>query len=154
MSNINVDRNKETLRTLLQDAMPNGRLDIVEQLVSNECITRRAGFANLFIARGDKIPARGNFLQWMKAGWEPLQQALDIQKVEVDDIVGEGNRAMIHFRMTVKHIGEFVGVPATGNIIEWEEIGIASFADDGKITELWFMCEELKLALGMGQKLK
>ncbi len=61
---------------------------------------------------------------------------------------------MTHFRMTVKHIGEFVGVPATGRTITWEEIGIARFADDVRMTELWFMCEELKLALGMGLMLQ
>ncbi len=143
-------RNKENLRALLQDAMPNGRLDLVEQLVAPECVTRRAGFANLFVARGGVIPEKGNFLDWMKAGWEPLTKALEMQHVEVDQIVGEGDRAMIHFRMTVKHIGEFVGVPASGRTITWEEIGIARFADDGRMTELWFMCEELKLALEMG----
>ncbi|MCA0175462.1 MAG: ester cyclase [Proteobacteria bacterium] len=148
-----VARNKENLRALLQDAMPNGRFDQMEALVSPDCVTRRAGFANLFVARGDAIPEKGNFLQWLKAGWKPLSDALHMQPVEVMDIVGEGNMAMIHYKMTVTHTGTFVGMPATGRTISWEEIGIARFGPDGKMTELWFMCEELKMALELGLKL-
>ncbi|WJD60712.1 ester cyclase [Pseudomonas kurunegalensis] len=150
----NVARNKENLRALLQDAMPNGRFDQMEALVSPDCITRRAGFASLFVARGDAIPEKGNFLNWLKAGWKPLTDALRFEPVVVSDIVGEGNKAMIHFTMTVTHVGEFVGMPATGKKISWEEIGIARFDDDGKMDELWFMCEELKMALELGLKLQ
>lgn len=145
-------RNKENLRILLQDAMPNGRLDLIEEVIDPSCVTRRAGFANLFTVRGASIPKKGNFLEWIKAGWKPLSDALQFQPVEVHDIVGEGNKAMIHFTMTVRHRGEFVGMPATDKTISWEEIGIASFGDDGKITELWFMCEELKMAVELGLK--
>ena len=153
MTTDNVSRNKETLRILLQDAMPNGRFDLIEELVDPTCVTRRAGFANLFVARGASIPKKGNFLEWIKAGWKPLSAALQFQTVEVSDIVGEGDMAMIHFTMTVIHRGEFVGVPATGRTISWEEVGIARFGQDGKITELWFMCEELKMAVELGLKL-
>lgn len=73
--------------------------------------------------------------------------------MEVDELGGEGDTAMIHYRMIVVHSGEFVGIPATGRTIEWEEVAVARFAPDGKITDLWFMCEELKMARSLGLEL-
>ncbi|MBP6679159.1 MAG: ester cyclase [Paracoccus sp.] len=153
MTNDIQSRNKENLRILLQDAMPNGRFDVIAQLVTADCVTRRAGFANLFVARGGVIPEKGNFLEWVKAGWKPLSEALSDQKMTVEELVGEGDTVMIRYRMDVLHSGEFVGMPATGRRIEWEEVAVARFNADGKIADLWFMCEELKMALALGLEL-
>ncbi|MBT9430170.1 MULTISPECIES: ester cyclase [Symbiopectobacterium] len=53
----------------------------------------------------------------------------------------------------MQHKGTFVGAPATNNTITWEEVGIAHFNDDSKIENMWFMCEELKLAVQIGYEL-
>ena len=148
-----VQHNKAALWLLIQDAMPKGQLEVVRGLVSPECVNRRAGFANLYAARNDAIPEKGNFIQWLEAGWKPLSEALGDQHVVVNDLAGEGNTAWAHYRMEVKHRGTFVGVPATGKTVEWEEIAIAHFGPDGKIVDLWFMCEEVKLATQLGLRL-
>ncbi|TRW97828.1 ester cyclase [Paracoccus sp. M683] len=153
MANETEARNKESLRVLPQDAMPNGRFDVIEQLVTKDAVTRRAGLANLFVARGASIPEKGNFLQWVRAGWKPLLAALSDQKMTVEELVGDGDTVMMRFRMNVLHSGEFVGMPATGQRIEWEEIAVARFNADGRIADLWFMCEELKMAQALGLEL-
>lgn len=154
MNNSQVQRNKETFRQLIEEAMPNGQLDIIKNMVTKDCVTLRAGFANLYNALGDAIPERGNFLEWLASGWEPLSEALGDQQMKVDHIVGDGNVVMMKWKMKILHKGNFVGAPATNKIIEWEEIGIAHFNTEGKIETLWFMCEELKLAINIGYKLE
>jgi hypothetical protein len=42
-----------------------------------------------------------------------------------------GRHCVLTPRLTVVHTGEFLGMPATENTIEWQEIAIARFADDG-----------------------
>jgi hypothetical protein len=68
INNTQVARNKETFRRLLEEVMPNGQLDVIRNMVTPECVTLRAGFANLYNAIGDAIPERGNFLSWLEAG--------------------------------------------------------------------------------------
>lgn len=136
MNDITVNRNKKAVRLLLADAMPNGRFDVIRNLVSPECVTRRAGFANLFSARGDAIPKNGNFLEWIEAGWKPLSEALSDQHVEIHDLIGEGDMVLIRYHMTTVHKGKFVGVPATGRTVGWDEVATVPFGPDGKIIEL------------------
>lgn len=145
-----VDRNKNVVRLLLADAMPNGHFDVIRDIVSTECITRRAGFANLFATTGDVTPQKGNFLKWIEVGWKPLSEGLSNQHMEILELIGEGDLVLIRYHMTAVHTGKFVGVPATGRTVEWDEVATARFGPDGKIIELWFMCEELKVALQLG----
>lgn len=148
----NIAKNKEVVRTLLVDAMPHGNFDFIKDVVSKDAITQRAGFANLFISQGDAIPPRGNFLEWVEKGWKPLSESLTNQTVEVYDLMGDGNKVLMRYHMTAIHKNTFAGVPATGKKIEWDEIASIEFGEDGKIKSLWFMCEELKLALELGLK--
>ena len=154
MSNSNVERNKAAFRLLIEDAMPNGRFDVIHELVSKTAITERAGFANLYNTLGDAIPERGNFLEWLENGWKPLSEALGGQKVTMHEVVGDGNTVMMKWYYEVQHKGTFVGAPATHQTISWEEVGVAHFNNDGKIERMWFMCEELKLATQIGYTLK
>ncbi|WP_425247822.1 ester cyclase [Streptomyces sp. NEAU-NA10] len=48
------------------------------------------------------------------------------------------------------HSGTFAGAPASGKRVEWDEIGVLHFDDEGRITDLWFMCQELSLAEQIG----
>ncbi|HCI5682779.1 TPA: ester cyclase [Klebsiella variicola subsp. variicola] len=154
MSDSQVERNKAAFRLLIEDAMPNGRFDVIRELVSKTAVTERAGFASLYNALGDAIPERGNFLEWLENGWKPLSEALGGQKVTMHHVVGDGNTVMMKWFYEVQHKGTFVGAPATHKTITWEEVGIAQFNNDGKIENMWFMCEELKLAVQIGYELK
>ncbi|MFI7639682.1 ester cyclase [Nonomuraea sp. NPDC049400] len=154
MNDTTIQRNMDAARLLLEDAMPNGRFDVIRELVAPEAVTRRAGFANLFQATGDAIPANGNFLEWIEAGWKPLSESLSDQTSEARDIVGHGNTVLLQFHMTALHSGTFAGAPATGKRVEWDENAVLRFNDEGKIVDLWFMCEELSLAQQIGYKLQ
>ncbi|MFD5951533.1 ester cyclase [Streptomyces collinus] len=145
-------RNLENTLLLLQDAMPKGDFDLIRSLVTPDAPIRRAGFADLYALTGDAIPQSGNFVEWLEAGWKVLSGALTDQTAEARDIVASGNTVMLQYRMTALHSGTFAGAPATGKRVEWEEIGVLHFDDEGKITDLWFMCQELSLAEQIGYK--
>ncbi|MBE1582368.1 ester cyclase [Nonomuraea angiospora] len=115
MNDIIGQRNIANARLLLEDAMPNGRFDVIRSLVTPDAPIRRAGFADLYTATGDAIPT-----------------------------------VMLQFHMTAPHSGTFAGAPGTGERVEWDEIGVPHFDDEGKITDLWFMCQELSLAGRLG----
>ncbi|WP_032093146.1 ester cyclase [Necropsobacter rosorum] len=146
----NLEQNKAIVAKLLAEALPNNDLDYVRQVVDKQAVTRRAGFAALYEALGSPIPKDGNFLDWMEQGWALLLAALGDQKVEMQHLVAEGNKVMAQWHYSATHQGEFVGAAATHQRIEWDEIGIFTFNDDGKIIEMWYLCEEAKAASQLG----
>ncbi|MFF2444326.1 ester cyclase [Priestia megaterium] len=148
-----LENNKEIVNKFITEALPNNDIDYVRQVVSKDAVTHRAGFAALYEATGDAIPKKGNFLEWMEKGWDVLHSALSDQKVEMKHVVAEGNKVIAQFHYYVTHKGTFVGMPATNKRIEWDEVGIFEFNDDGQITDMWYMCEEIKLAMEVGFKL-
>ena len=69
---------------------------------------------------------------------------------DAENIVAEKNTVIAQYHYSVLHKGTFVGKPATQKRVEWDEVAIIRFGTDGKITDMWYMCEELKLALQLG----
>lgn len=154
MDDNTIQRNIATTRQLLEDAMPQGDFDAMRSLVTADAPIRRAGFADLYALTGATIPQSGNFVEWLEMGWKVLSGALTDITGEMRDIVGNGDTVIIMFRMTALHSGTFAGAPATGKRVEWDEIGVLHFNDEGKITDLWFMCQELSLAAQIGYKMQ
>lgn len=129
-------------------------MEFIKKVVSPDCITHRAGFAALYAVTSDIIPQKGNFLEWVETGWKPLSEALGEQKVTIEHIVEDGNTVIAQYHYSVLHKGTFVGKSATNKRVEWDEVAVIKFGTDGKITDMWYMCEELKLALQLGFELK
>jgi predicted ester cyclase len=59
-------------------------------------------------------------------------------KVEILDMLVDGERAAVRFRETGTHRGPFVGVAPTGNSVTFAGMGIYR-ADGGKLVEEWFV---------------
>lgn len=148
------ERNKTIVMELLTEALPNRNIEYIKKVVSPDCITHRTGFAILYEATSDAIPQKGNFLKWVETGWKPLSNALGEQQVKIEHIAGDGNMVMAQYHYSVLHKGTFVGKEATNKHMEWDEVAIIHFGKDGKITDMWYMCEELRLALQLGFNLK
>lgn len=147
------EKNREIVKELIVDALVNNDVETVKQLVDSTAVTHRAGFASLYKATGDAIPQDGNFMDWMRDGWDVLHDALSDQKVTIESIVAEDNQVIAHFHYNVLHSGTFTKMPATDKRIEWDEIGIFKFNERGKIKEMWYMIDELRVALELGHKL-
>ena len=59
-------------------------------------------------------------------------------KVEILDLLSNGDKAAVRFRETGTHLGVFVGFPATGRKVTFSGMGIYR-ADGGKLVEEWFV---------------
>jgi predicted ester cyclase len=59
-------------------------------------------------------------------------------KVEILDMLVDGDRAAVRFRETGTHAGTFVGVAPTGNTVTFAGMGIYR-AERGKLVEEWFV---------------
>ena len=70
-------------------------------------------------------------------------------RMEPQDVLVSGDKAVARVRATGTHQGEFMGMPATGRSIDVAVIDIMRFGEDGLVHEHWGLFD----SLGMMQQL-
>jgi predicted ester cyclase len=82
-------------------------------------------------------------------GNETITVALPGRRDRIDDVIAEGDKVWMRFRVAGTHGGKLYGLPATGKQVEVPEVGITRIAD-GKWKEAWYFADELGLLLQLG----
>jgi steroid delta-isomerase-like uncharacterized protein len=79
---------------------------------------------------------------WAEGRRESLRKAFDgfthafpDIHVEIEELIAEGDKVVLRFRLEGTHRGPFRGVEATGKRVSWTSIDIYTIAD-GKIADL------------------
>lgn len=67
----------------------------------------------------------------------------------LDDLVAEGDKVAMIWNANCTHKGEFMGIPATGNRIEFKGIDVFRIAN-GKIAEIWASMDKLGMMQQLG----
>ena len=71
-------------------------------------------------------------------------------RMEVQDVLVSGDKAVARARATGTHQGEFLGMPATGKSIDVQLIDITRFGDDGLAREHWGVFDALAMMQQLG----
>jgi predicted ester cyclase len=66
-----------------------------------------------------------------------------------DDLIGEETQVMHRVVGRGTHLGEMMGIPATGRPLEWTEMHIGRF-EDGSLVEHWGQIDVLRIMQGVG----
>ena len=69
--------------------------------------------------------------------------------VDVEDLIVEDNKVASRVRFSGTHKGEFLGIPATGNKVDFPVIDILAFRD-GKATDHWAVTDQLTMLTQLG----
>ena len=69
--------------------------------------------------------------------------------VTIHDEVAEGGKVAIRWTVDATHGGEFAGLPATGNTVQWKGFSIYRIAD-GKVVEVWWSYNALAILQQIG----
>ena len=93
-------------------------------------------------AQGQGFPGPGSY----------LRGAFPDRTDTIEDVIADGDRVGMLFRLRGTQRGNFFGIPPTNKAIDIHELGIFRLAD-GKIVEAWFMADELGLLQQLGVKL-
>lgn len=103
----------------------------------------RGGFNNLAAnARGQGFPSNGTNLR------AAIPDRVDI----IEDVIADGDRVGLLFRVTGTHEGTLFGIPPTGRSIDVYEVGLYRLVD-GLVVEGWFMADEAALLKQIGARL-
>jgi steroid delta-isomerase-like uncharacterized protein len=71
-------------------------------------------------------------------------------RMDVQDVLVSGDKAVARVRATGTHKGEFMGMPATGRSVDVQLIDITRFGDDGRAREHWGVFDALALMQQLG----
>jgi steroid delta-isomerase-like uncharacterized protein len=71
-------------------------------------------------------------------------------RLDVEDVIASGDKAVARVRVTGTHKGEFMGIPATGKSAAVNLIDITRFGDDGLAREHWGLVDQLALMQQLG----
>jgi len=103
----------------------------------------RAGLLHLANnARDQGFPGPGTGLR------DAIPDRIDV----IEEIIADGDRVGMLWRLTGTHKGDLYGIAPTGKKIDVYEVGILRVAN-GKIAEAWFMADEAGLLRQLGAEL-
>ena len=104
---------KAVVRRLIEDVINAGRLDLIDELYAPEM----AAAARRWIA--------------------PFRESFPDVRMEIVELIAEGERVVGRFRCSATHLGPWRGTPPTGRRFERvDEVSIYRVRD-GLITEAW-----------------
>jgi Predicted ester cyclase len=129
--------NKDNIRRMFNDIINDGKLDLVDELFDPE-FTSETPQGTL-----DRDGFRGYVAAW-RSGFPDIH-------CEVDDLIEEGNQVAWSVRATGTHNGEFMGIAATGNAVDFDSLNIGEFRN-GKGYRHKVLMNDMKMMSQLGIK--
>lgn len=112
--------NKEIVRRLIDEVMNGGRLDVLDELYAPAL----AAAARNWIA--------------------PFQASFPDMRMEIVDLIAEGDKVVGRFRCSGTHLGDWQGHPPTGRTFRRiDEVGIFHI-QDGRVVRAWSLEDTLR----------
>lgn len=106
-------------------------------------------FADDFVERSEIPgipPTKAGVLQYFQL----LFAAFPDFRMEVEDVIASGDKAVARVKVTGTHKGDFMGIPATNRSAVVNLIDITRFGDDGLAREHWGVVDMFALMQQLG----
>lgn len=78
----------------------------------------------------EAIPGMDNTRDTPRQLFKMMLAAFPDFRATVDEVLQDGDKVVARVRFSGTHQGDFMGIPASGNTIEWNVIDIMQFRDD------------------------
>jgi steroid delta-isomerase-like uncharacterized protein len=91
-------------------------------------------------------PTKDGVLQFFRM----YRAAFPDLRLEPEDVLASGDKAVARVRATGTHQGEFMGMPATGKSVDVQLIDIIRFDDDGLAREHWGVVDLMAMMQQLG----
>jgi steroid delta-isomerase-like uncharacterized protein len=135
---MSVEQNKLAFRSIPEKLFNTGNLDLVEEL-----------FAANYVEHAPIPPDFPQGLEMVREWTRQLRLAFPDYRATVTHVVGEGDTVAGRITCRGTHLGTFMGIPASGNVIEWTESHFGRM-ENGKLAEHWTDLNQVELLTQMG----
>jgi steroid delta-isomerase-like uncharacterized protein len=132
--------NRATLKLFI-DAMNTGDPEVVSETI-DELVEPDAQIRT-------PLPIEATGQELLKEVFGRLHRAFPDLRVNVEDVIAEGDKVVSRNSVTGTQQGEYMGIPPTGKSVTYNEIFIARFVD-GRIAETWGVVDVLSQMRQLG----
>lgn len=130
------EQNKEIVRRI-QEAFDMGNLDALDDLIAPD------------IASHDTPPGAPGGLEGAKMGHQMVLSWFPDYRVEIDEILAEGDRVVMRFTVSGTHQGEMMGFAPTGK--RFSVPGFSEYrVEGGKAVEHWGLHDNFGVFMQLG----
>jgi predicted ester cyclase len=135
---MSADSNVALYRRLIEEVFNQGKLETVDELVSAD------------LKEHEQLPPE---FRPGREGLKQLVQALRVAfpdgKTTIEDLAVDGDKVWARNRSRGTNTGWFMGMPATGKIVDFEIMDLCRFAG-GKIVEHWGVSDNMAMMQQLG----
>ena len=131
------EQNKAAQRRLYEEVFNKGNLSVIDEVVSPDIVDHNPG--------PGVPPTREGFKQFVSTN----RAAFPDIRIEVNDILAEGEKVVARFTMRGTHRGELMGIAPTGKQVTVSGIDILRW-EGGKAVEHWGNMDDLGLLQQLG----
>ncbi|BCG04864.1 hypothetical protein PPGU19_094320 (plasmid) [Paraburkholderia sp. PGU19] len=125
------------VREFVEEVLNQGRIDAADRLVWDDMVEHVP------------FPGQGPGLQGLKDVLRGMRAAFPDMHWHIEEQLTEGDRVLTRFEWTGTHRGEFLGVPATGQLVRvWGMV--VDRIQDGRIKETRIIMDMLGLMIQLG----
>jgi len=118
------EENKALMRRFYQEVVNGGNLDLIDQFVAPDFVEHEV------------FPGLSADREGMKRFFVMMRSAFPDLRMDVDDLIAEGDKVVSRVTMRGTHKGEFMGIGPTGRTIVVPTVDIVCIAG-GKAVEHW-----------------
>ena len=140
---------------MTQSATEAQNKDVVTRYWNGKWNERRAGTLDELqtpdvVYHGTSMSMNGR--EEYKQVYDVFRSALHDTRLEIQELIAEGDRVMSRVSLRCVHGGEFEGLPPTGREIELDAFTVFRLVD-GRIAEEWEIIDELGMMQQIGMEL-
>ncbi|MCB1037652.1 MAG: ester cyclase [Acidobacteria bacterium] len=117
--------------------------DVALALMAKLSVGDLTGIEALVDEEGDFTPKNARSMQQLRRTYFPDM------RYEVEEVVAEGDKVFLWYKVTGHHTGGDAKIPATGNILEIPEVALLTF-HDGKVRDRRLLTDMRTLQKVMG----
>lgn len=129
---MSVEQIKALAKRFYEGAVNEGDFDLIDELFAENFVEHEA-FPGLSAGR-----------EGVRQFFSMMHSAFEGFRMDVEDMIAEGDRVVARIMITGTHSGEFMDIAGTGATINVRAIDIIRFAD-GKAVEHWGVTDRLSM---------
>ena len=135
---MSIKENTAIIQSYFNDAWNNGKLEVLDEIISPEYINHNPGTPN---------PKKGP--EGLKPIIQALRSAFPDLNFEIHDLVVCEDKVAIRSTMQGTHLGDLFGIPATKKKVVVAQLQIEHIKD-GKIIEHWRQSDDVGMMKQLG----
>ena len=128
---MSIEANKDIARRYFEEFVNERRLDVLEEIVAPDAVDETRAYSG---GTGDRDDFRQHAL-WL---WDNVQDV----KATITDLIAEGDRVVVYWRIEGIHQGTIFGVPGTGKAFTGNSISTVTI-QDGRVVRYTVLPDRL-----------